>query len=562
MTDSDSENPREKLPATPTLSRKLFERDAQDCTEFPSTAEEKQCENDKFHTIVARLLHQVLPSATLEDIDTLLRTYFNSHGIENEDGLSALSEGDFPPITSVDSTSLWKKIIFRKGLSTICLGCVAYKLLPTTPYSLLQKSMIAPQSFSKPPTTPIQSPTQQSRYKIDSCSKVELKPYSGLTAEYKAWNEHVEYSYGVAGLNKFLTDVNLCSTHIEISHSIKFNLCKALQDGTLSFLIEREKGGDNAAEFYKFIKDEADEAADHRVREFQAWWHLFTHSFTTRDEYTSFVNSYNTSIACLKESKSVGVGDDVLLRALIIRAIQCDDLDDVKKIINKDLTMKPSTIFVELRSHHLALASEEQMNDSTPPNKSVTFNKTKSIRRGGRGDKDKEKKEGNSNSSKESSKYRVPFVPSWPKGLYDVCSNSLWKQLSDWKALVNKLNKKGHEKKLLDDFKITSSSTASRPDTKRKHSDYSKKDSYSKGYQKDDHRKRGSYSKRHSDDRKRYTRRRTHDSSPDRSESSSDRSASSERSHKRSRRSRCDKSLSPERDRSAARVMGGILQRR
>lgn len=109
-----------------------------------------------------------------------------------------------------------------------------------------------------------------------------------------------------------------------------------------------------------------------------------------------------------------------------------------------------------------------------------------SIARGGRGDKDKEKKDVNnpSNSSKDSSKYCVPFVLSWPKGLYDVCSNSLSKQLNDRKALVNKLYKKGHEKKLLDDCKITSSSSSSRFDTKLNHSDYFKKDSYhcSKGY--------------------------------------------------------------------------------
>ena len=212
------------------------------------------------------------------------------------------------------------------------------------------------------------------------------------------------------------------------------------------------------------------------------------------------------------------------------------------------------------QSLHLALASEEQMNDSSTPIKSVSF-KTKSVRRGGKNEKEKEKT--TSPAKESSSKYRVPFVPSWPKGLYDVCSNSLWKQLSDWKALVNKLNKKSHEKKLLDDFKITVPDSAheQRSDKKRKHSDYSA-DYKSNKYQKNDNRKRGSHSNRHSDDRKRYTRRRKHDSSPDRSISSSEESASSvERSsNRRSRRSKKDPS--PERDRSAARVLGGILQRR
>ena len=114
MSDSEESKEKDRLPATPTLSRRLFDRDALDTTNFPTTEEERLCEHDKFHTIVARLLHQVLPSATLEDIDNLLETYFRSHGIENEDGLSALSEGDFPSISSVESTSLWKKIIFRR----------------------------------------------------------------------------------------------------------------------------------------------------------------------------------------------------------------------------------------------------------------------------------------------------------------------------------------------------------------------------------------------------------------------------------------------------------------
>ena len=124
-------------------------------------------------------------------------------------------------------------------------------------------------------------------------------------------------------------DVELCNAYTNISFSAKCNLSEALTDGTLSFLCEQQKDEQIATKFIQYIKDKLDEEADHRTHEFQAQWHLFTHSFLDCDDFKSFTNKYNQSISVLKEASSKGVEDDVLLRALLICAIQCDEFEHV-----------------------------------------------------------------------------------------------------------------------------------------------------------------------------------------------------------------------------------------
>jgi hypothetical protein len=348
------------IPPTPPLSRKLFSRIAGSTTP-PSamTAEEKACENEPFYTSVSRLIMQSIPSLELDKVNVTMEAFFATYHIENEDGFSSIQEEDLPEKASEPSNSYWKLVLFRRAVMVIMKGCEEFRVLPSTPYSLfLQYS-----KNGKTTTNNGTLSTEPEKYKVSTVASVVLEPFSGLTSEYKKWVDDVNNSYGKFRHQEFLTNETLCNTYDKISYSIKCNLSQALSDGTLSFLCEEKKDERSAAKFMQEIKAESDVTADHRTREFKAWWHLFTHSFVDRNDFKSFINKYNQSISVLREAGSQGVKDDTLLRALLIRAIQCEDFESVKTDISKDLDMKPAEILTELKKQHLAMESDEQLNE-------------------------------------------------------------------------------------------------------------------------------------------------------------------------------------------------------
>lgn len=561
MTGTPNNN-NNAIPATPEISRHLYTLHEDEPS--ATTTEEQACASDEFHTRIARLIHQVLPNYTLADLDTTLKDFLSPMQVANESGLSVLDESDLPP-KDTTTNAHWKNPAFRKTFMTIVKASVEYRFLPSTSFHLLNRwtkniglpNNGTPSSIS---VTSGSSSVKEEKYKIDACTKVTLEPFSGLSVDYKKWDEHVCMSYGVAGLNEFLSDPNLCTQHNDISRSIRYNLCKALKEGHFSYLVDEHPNETNAAKFYEIIKKEADETSDQRIREFKAWWHLFTHSLDSPKSYNSFIDRYKQSLTILKESKSKGVEDDILLRALLLRAIQCDEYEDVKKDITKDLDMKPDEILVALKKHHHAMGTEESFNDIASP--STIKSKSRVIRRG------------KTDEKKSDSKWREPFIPAWPSGLIDVCTNSLWSQLSNWKSLVNKSNKNSNERQRLKDFKITvpnSGDDSSRSSHKRD------RDNRDRGYSHngDGSKMRSSKSNRYSTDRRRHSRRsgrRSRSNSPDslsdvsQDTNRSDKSNTPSHTSKKIRRSaRRDDNRSPSppvRDRSGSKVLGGILNRR
>ena len=186
----------------------------------------------------------------------------------------------------------------------------------------------------------------------------------------------------------------------------------------------------------------------------------------------------------------------------------------------------------------------------------IHHQKTKTVRRGSSSTKD------SAPPSSPSGVNRKYFIPRWPKGLYDVCTPYLWKQLSQWKSYVNKENLTSEEKRKLLNYTIM-------PPEKTSHKrDFSKDNnkSYSNSPRKDSG-KRSSKSNRHTDDSRRSRRgKRDRSSSEEHSFKDEDSSVASSqsdhhRSTKTSRRGRSS-DRAKDRDRSASAVMGGILRNR
>ena len=236
-----------------------------------------------------------------------------------------------------------------------------------------------------------------------------------------------------------MTDEQVCIDNDAVSYIIKCNLSSSLKNGTLAYLCEEMKGERNALTFLSGICLVADEKADHRNREFKQWLDLFTMTLTKLDDCYEFINKFSLSILALKEAKSSAVQDAILLRALLLQSIQCDTFAEIMLEITKNLDMAPENIIKSLKAHKPTLDSEEMSSDIK-----VNMISPRQVRRS------------NISDGKEKFGDTKPIfrIPRCPRGLYEVCSKSLWKQLATWKMLSNKNQLNEEETKKLRDFEI------------------------------------------------------------------------------------------------------------
>ena len=150
-------NPNPRLPPTPKLSRKNFALADKYKIAAPVTTEEKACATDTFHTIVARIVNQAVPSITFADTDQSLHIFFTSVCIENENGLSIIESTDVPAINLNDRSNIWNNIVFCKGLLMVHSSCINFKLLSNTDYQLSNQNAMISKISQNPQSTTIES---------------------------------------------------------------------------------------------------------------------------------------------------------------------------------------------------------------------------------------------------------------------------------------------------------------------------------------------------------------------------------------------------------------------
>lgn len=95
--------------------------------------------NEPFYTIVARLLHQAVPSESLNEINECIRDYFSDHSIKDQVDLFCLREKDFPAINMQGNWKLWKLLPFRHAMLTVIEASDTWVLASDTPFHMLVK---------------------------------------------------------------------------------------------------------------------------------------------------------------------------------------------------------------------------------------------------------------------------------------------------------------------------------------------------------------------------------------------------------------------------------------
>ena len=458
-----------------------------------------------FHEIVSGLLHQIVPTVDLANLTSELKTFLDTEHISNEDGLANVLDWDLPARVP-KGTSIWDIAIVRRSFLIIAKASNEYYLENDTSFKLLKVTADkAGPGFISPMTTfdtenlssaftqvtnkrdstttasniKNHSISTKPRYNVKSISNTTVMKYSGEFGQFKDWKEDVELQFGKSGYQTFLTDERLCTQHDDVSHSMKCILVESLQDGSAGHITKTYKNERNVAKFFAILKANFDDEADEKVREFQQWMDLFTHTLEEPDKCNEFINKHETAVSQLKEYKSIAVTDNALMRALLLRSIDCEDFAEVKLEITKNLDMEASKIIDSLRAHYTAMNANSKLMNKDPGSK------TRTSRRGG--------VVGGGNPNDEAQ----GFVPKFPPGLKDLIGDHIWNQLSHWRALVNKPGLNTNEKDKLRNYEIRAprdkgddNSYKSKSRHSRRNDSYREKDrDYDRDYDKRDKRK-------------------------------------------------------------------------
>lgn len=524
-------------PSTPSSLRSKF-----DVTVTPPPSARRSTPA-AFAALIAKILHQATPTFELHTIQTTLTTFFVEEHISNEDGLGEVThDNNLPSRDAVEDSSIWKVSLVRSAFLTICKCAASHYVNDTTTYAHCKHVTLV--THTPPPaTTGTSTSTTSVKYSVKNVNKIQISKFSGEYGTYKDWTDSVRVAFGQQGQQDLLDDEELCARHPDASFAAKCVLAQALLDGTASYITNNNMEETNCAKFYKLVKQKCDFQQDRDSHEFDHWIKLLDLRLEDRQEYSTFLNQFETLTSDLKKRESVAVTDDKLMRAIIIRSLQCPDLETFTLDMVKKSSVNAEEIATALRLEAVAFKSKDHLlnNGSTG---AASANKQLKIRRGTTG------------GSYQPTKKTV--VPMFPDGLRSVVSTEVWDTLCLWRSLHNKASLSNGEKDRLKSLSFVTSTSSGR-DSRRGNTDRrttsrsKRKPSRSPSRDRASNRSSGkrrtkygsgrsSKSNRYSDDRKRHSRRAGRhysDSSYDSSASSNSSDGSSgsyHRSHRRTSR--------------------------
>ena len=407
-------------------------------TKFDSS-EAETIKNTSVYLHTTRILKSVIPNEE-EMIEDSILELFLVNQIRNDLSFSLLSPSDFP---TQGYNKLWGMGIFRKALTLVIQSSTTSELTEDSTLKTIQGNLVkvgSPGDFSlnSPGTSSTQTSLQ--RFSLKAIQQIELQEYSGETDKYIEWFESTERRFGQAAAQPLLLDEDLCEQHIDVSYAAKCIVANSLENGSASHLNTTYKYERNLARFMTVINNQFNKKVDARTREFTQWKKLFTLQLEKSDDSDNFVNQFETCVSKLREHNSKAVGDEALMRALILHAIRAKEFEHRKLEITTDLKMDVSKILDTLRLHFMALKTNDHLTGTGPGQKQVRF--AGRVQR----DRDDERKHnGNKNNKGE----RKIWVPELPKDLKEVVSDAVFERLVRWRNLANKKNKSNFENKLI-----------------------------------------------------------------------------------------------------------------
>jgi hypothetical protein len=138
------------------------------------------------------------------------------------------------------------------------------------------------------------------------------------------YRKSVEYVFQSCGVKQYLTETDEQKLEVFCAR-----LHASIAKSTISYINEQLKNETSVARLWGGIKNCFDDAGQQLDRELHQWITLFNLSVDHVDDFTGFLTTYTTAISQLHSVNSIALGDDAVMRALIIRAVSCEELHSV-----------------------------------------------------------------------------------------------------------------------------------------------------------------------------------------------------------------------------------------
>ena len=170
------------------------------------------------------------------------------------------------------------------------------------------------------------------------------------------------------------------------------------------------------------LDDSFNQKIDEKTCKFNRCKDLFTLTLESTDKVEEIINDFEICVSKLREHGSKGVEDDCLMRAIILHAVRAKEFQHCKLEITKNVNKKVDDILSEVKSHFIAVKTNDDLVGSKSNAKQVKF--------GRRVNAEKEEERENNTS-----KWRIPKFPS---DLKDVVFNSVFHHLNQWRLRAMK----------------------------------------------------------------------------------------------------------------------------
>lgn len=212
---------------------------------------------------------------------------------------------------------------------------------------------------------PRKQPSSNERYPstAESLDLPKLTSYEDL----REWVEQIESAFRSKGLTTYLENKSYCDEHMILSEAYTEQLRIALKEGPLSNMVQDTKQH-NCMVLFQSVKKELQSDKYRAVDQITYWDKFFQLQLTDLVDTPTWRNHITTYVAKLQGLASEAVKDNTLVRALILRSMQCKEHAEDKIEAHMDAQADWKSLLDKVMTRYRTLT---QIEGSSPASRSA-----------------------------------------------------------------------------------------------------------------------------------------------------------------------------------------------
>ena len=186
---------------------------------------------------------------------------------------------------------------------------------------------------------------------------LSLKPLTNYE-DLRDWVEQTESSFRKRGLTAYLSDTSHCKENLVLSEAYTEQIRVSLKDGPLSSLVQDKSVSDTSI-LFSTIKRELQSDKYRMVDQMKYWDDFFNLKLTDLGDTPAWKNKIETWVGKLTSLASDAVKDNTLIRAIILRSMQCKEHAEQKVAAYMDAQEDYKTLLEKVQTRYRTLTRIE-----------------------------------------------------------------------------------------------------------------------------------------------------------------------------------------------------------